>query len=172
MKIGVFGSALNPMTLGHVDALRQALEIYDKVIVVASYSHAFGKNMKPFELRLELAQTTINNELEGENIDLLEIEKDIAQKVGDRPIYTYDVLCALSELYPEDAFEFICGSDNVEILQKFHKHEEIISRWGFREIIQRLPIRSTLVRNNVAENKSIEGLVSSSVIKKVKEEYK
>lgn len=171
MKIGVFGSALNPMTLGHVDGINQALEVCDKVIVVPSYAHAFGKRMKPFDVRCELASMTIDHEFGGESVELSRIEESISHDLGDRPVYTYDLLSELTKQYPDDDFVFLCGTDNVEILEKFYKYEEIVASWGFQELTERTPIRSTLVRNCVAQKQSIKGLVSPVVEERIIKEY-
>ena len=171
MKVGVFGSALNPMTMGHVDAIKQALEHCDKVLVVPSYSHPFGKSMKPFSVRCDIAEATISAEFDG-LVEICRIEESIYDPSNARPVCTFDLLESLSAKEPDIEFVFLCGTDNVVILEKFYRYEEIISKWRFLELKERKQIRSTLVRNNIAKNKSITSLVSASVIETVSEVYK
>lgn len=45
------------------------------------------------------------------------------------PLYTYNTLEHLSNSYPERNFAILMGGDNIEILHKWHKGEEIASKY-------------------------------------------
>ncbi|MEF1220429.1 nicotinate-nicotinamide nucleotide adenylyltransferase, partial [Photobacterium damselae] len=47
-QIAIFGSAFNPPTLGHLSVLER-LSQFDKVLVLPSYAHAWGKVMLDYE---------------------------------------------------------------------------------------------------------------------------
>ncbi|EAZ99786.1 hypothetical protein [Marinobacter sp. ELB17] len=52
--VGILGSAFNPPTRGHLDAIRQALDVRDEVWLVPSIDHFFGKAMLPFPIRWQM----------------------------------------------------------------------------------------------------------------------
>ena len=56
MRIAVMGSAFNPPTLGHVDVIEQALANADRVWLVPSFRHAWGKEMAPYLDRCAMSQ--------------------------------------------------------------------------------------------------------------------
>ena len=168
MKIGVFGSALNPITLGHIDAIEQALETNDKVIVIPSFCHAHGKVMKPFDERVEMARQSVAHHFD-ERVEVVDVEKGI---YDGEPIYTWKLMDALDALYPHDELNFLCGSDNFTQFHIFDKSEYILSKWGVSELKERKDIRSTYVRNAVEAGHSIEGMVTPSLINTINRMYK
>ncbi|CAH7339717.1 Nicotinate-nucleotide adenylyltransferase [Vibrio chagasii] len=170
-KIGVFGSALNPMTLGHVDAIKQALELCDRVLVVPSFSHAFSKKMKPFDLRVELARKTVEAEFAGGLVEVSTVEQELSKTI-EGAIYTYDLLDSLSKADPENEYVFLCGTDNIQNFDAFYKSDEIMNGWSVLGLEERVAIRSTYVRNNVVEGLNIKNMVSSSIESDVKKIYK
>lgn len=52
MKIAVFPGSFDPITIGHVDLIRRALPLFDKVIVAVGVNST-KKNLFPLEQRLE-----------------------------------------------------------------------------------------------------------------------
>lgn len=167
MKIGVFGSAVNPVTLGHMDAIEQALEVCDKVLLVPSFSHAFGKDMKPFTFRCDLAELAVK-ECFGDRVTVSRLEEKL---FDGAPIYTWKLMSALAEQYPSDQLVFLCGQDNIDNFSAFDRSEYILDNWEVVGLKERKVIRSTLVRNAVAAGECIKRFVPSSVIKQINENY-
>jgi len=149
-QTAVFGSAFNPPHAGHADVINQALEKFDCVIVVPSFSHAFGKSMAPFELRLDMVNALVKLHSDWlQRVIVSDIEKTIAdRKPGNSPIYTYDVLVELEALYQNDPLTFVVGPDNADpqIWAKFYKASEIDKCWGRWEAKERQRVRSTGIR--------------------------
>jgi nicotinate-nucleotide adenylyltransferase len=149
-KTAVFGSAFNPPHLGHADVIDQALEVFDRVIVVPSYSHAFGKAMAAYSLRLELAETLIGlHPGWQQRVIVSDIEQTIAEKKADKePIYTFDVLNELEAQLPKSHLVFVVGPDNaaLDTWAKFYKAKEIDERWGRWDAKERVCVRSTAIR--------------------------
>lgn len=154
-KIAVFGSAFNPPHRGHEDVIAQALVVFDHVLVIPNYKHAFGKVMMPFELRLAMAQSLAVESPTPSRVTVLDVECDIAQRktaAGDStPIYTYDVLCELEARYPQAQLHFVIGPDNADpiIWRQFYKADEITRRWQLWFAKERIAVRSTLIREGL-----------------------
>lgn len=155
-RIGVLGASFNPPTLGHQDVINQALPFFDEILLVPSLAHAFRKTLAPIKHRL--AMLKIFNEHwqkdeHGAKVKISNIEETILHERQEQgPIYTYDVLIALTKLYESYhkpfQLHFILGPDifSPAIWQKFYRHEEIEQRWSLFIAKENLPIHSTLVR--------------------------
>ncbi len=152
-KMAVFGSAFNPPHMGHADVINQVLEVFDRVIVVPSFSHAFGKAMAAYSLRLDLVRTLVRLHPDWQQrVIVSDIEETIAEKKADNePIYTFDVLKELEAQQPFDQLVFVVGPDNAvpEIWTKFYKAREIDERWGRWEAKERKKVRSTVIRRQL-----------------------
>lgn len=150
LKTAVFGSAFNPPHMGHADVINQALEVFDHVIVVPSFSHAFGKAMAAYSLRLDLVRTLVELHPDWQQrVIVSDIEKTIAKnKPVNEPIYTFDVLNELETRKPFEQLVFVVGPDNAEpeTWAKFYRAKEIDERWGRWEVKERVSVRSTGIR--------------------------
>lgn len=161
MKTALFGSAFNPPTLGHLDAIQYTLEQgYEQVWLVPSWQHAFGKAMLDYHLRLAMLQEFVSD-IALENVSIYDVEPNIAQP--GKPVYTWDVLNYLQSQYPAHQFGFVIGPDNQANWHKFHKASEIQARWQLVTVPERRAIRSTQVRNALASEAPITNLVTPSV---------
>lgn len=152
-RIGVFGAAFNPPTLGHRDVLAQASEHFDEILLVPSVSHAFGKQLIPLKDRLNMLKRFIEDLPFKSKITLSHIEEDLLAKQKEKgPIYTYDVLSALTEQYAlqhkKVKLGFIIGPDNSkeEIWKKFYRYQDIEKQWPLFVAKENIPIHSTLAR--------------------------
>jgi len=154
-QIAVFGSAFNPPHRGHEDVIAQARGWADKVILVPSYSHAFGKKMLPFELRVNMVEKMLEDIGNPENIVLSNIEKQIASNKKDgEPIYTFDVLEALEKRYKTNRLTFVVGPDNASPItwQRFYRAQDILARWSIWAAEERVPVRSSKIREKLAKH--------------------
>lgn len=157
-SIGVFGSAFNPPHAGHLNVIEQGARVFDKIILVPSYCHAFGKVMLPFGLRLALTKALILGiELETE-IEISTIEQDIAKHRDDgEPVYTFDVLSALQERHADCSIRFMLGPDNAkyETWSKFQRSEEIDKKWGAWIAKEQVFVRSTQIRSLISNGQLV-----------------
>lgn len=165
-NIAVFGSAFDPPTLGHKDAIDSIMaspEKFDKILLVPSYSHAFGKHMTEYSHRVEML-TLFTEDLHDTRVITCDIEPQISQQ--QKPVYTYDVLMHINQhLYPESKITFVMGPDNLVNWNKFYKSDEIEKRWHIFVVPQRQAIRSTLVRDAVSKKGGISRYVTANVAK-------
>lgn len=165
MKIAIFGGAFDPPTIGHYNALSQIKnsKLFDKIIIVPSFSHANKKNMTNFNIRHEMLKIFIKEACsKSENIKVSTIEKVLSKK--HKTIYTSILMDELQKKFINDELVFCCGSDNYLNFDKtFTNAEYIKSKWDLFEIKENLHIRSTQIRNMVANNeKNLLGYVGAS----------
>ena len=173
-KIGVFGSAFNPPTLGHLDVLHQAAANFDLILLVPSASHAFSKNMLPFADRLTMLQCFLNEvTLQDCQLELCALEENLHESNPDKPVYTFDLMEALEQQYGNGIeLGFIRGPDNAapETWSRFYKAKEIEERWVLFTAQERRAVRSSFVRELTASaktddnrKKALDGLLLPSV---------
>lgn len=160
--IGIFGSAFNPPTRGHLGAISQALEACEEVWLVPAIAHAFGKDMLPFETRLSMTKA-FAREVDGGRgrVHVCEIEESIWD--GENPVYTIDVLSTLQSHHPDKEFAFVVGPDNMRSFNRFKSFEDILSQWRLVSASDQSGIRSTLVRKSCAKQQGIHSMVTPSI---------
>lgn len=159
MKIAVFGSAFNPPSLGHKSVIER-LRHFDKVLLVPSISHAWGKSMLPYDIRLEMIAAFITD-LDLDNVELSTLEKKIY--IPEQSVTTFALLNSLQEKEPTADITFIIGPDNLMSFTKFYKSDEIVQRWGVMACPETLPVRSTDIRNARRGGGDISDLTTASV---------
>lgn len=158
-KIAVFGSAFNPPTLGHKSVV-DSLSHFDLVLLVPSISHAWGKKMIDYELRCNMVELFIED-IGPANFSLSRIEKEI--QIGTERVTTFDVLSAIQDLNKNADITFVVGPDNILHFDSFHKADTILKNWSVLSCPEKIDIRSSYVRSNLTENKSIDLLTTPSV---------
>ncbi|WP_235869229.1 nicotinate-nicotinamide nucleotide adenylyltransferase [Veronia nyctiphanis] len=158
-KIAVFGSAFNPPSLGHLSVL-QRLTHFDKVLLVPSIAHAWGKNMAAYEERCRWTQAFIND-IGLDNVELCDAEKAIYR--DGEPVTTWALLAFLSKRYSESELTFVLGPDNFLNFAKFYKAKEITEKWSVLAAAETVPVRSTMIRAALTSGESIKNLTTPSV---------
>ncbi len=159
MNIAVFGSAFNPPSLGHKSVIER-LTHYDKVLLVPSISHAWGKKMLSYEDRIEMVSAFIND-LSLNNVEISLIEKELY--VPDQSVTTFTLLKKLQELNKEADITFIIGPDNLLKFDRFSKADEIVKYWNVMACPETLPVRSTDIRNAIKKGEDITHLTTQGV---------
>jgi len=164
MKVAVFGSAFNPPTRGHQDAIENAMHArngVDRILLVPSFKHAFGKFMADYEVRVAMLEAFVQD-LADSRIELCTIEEVLYQE--GKPVYTWDVLLHLEQSLPSNTqLSFVIGPDNAKNWHKFYKAAEIQQRWHLLEVPERKAIRSTLVRESLKHKQDVSALLTPSV---------
>nr|WP_158163029.1 nicotinate-nicotinamide nucleotide adenylyltransferase [Vibrio mimicus] len=158
-KIAVFGSAFNPPTLGHKSII-DSLGHFDLILLVPSISHAWGKTMLDYEQRNQLVDQFIQD-IGSSKVQRSDVEE--ALYTPENSVTTYAVLTRLQALYPEDELTFVIGPDNLLNFAKFYKADEILQRWTVMACPERLPIRSTAIRDSLQNGQPITGMTTSGV---------
>ncbi len=164
MKIAIFGSAFNPPTRGHEDAIRYVLENIEnigQVLLVPSFRHAFAKQMSDYDTRLTLLDAFVQD-LDDDRVRTCAIEHLIAEP--GKPVFTYDLLTHLQQEIGEyDELCFVMGPDNAKNWDSFYHADKIKQQWRLITVPERKAIRSTLVRQGLKDGKDVSELLTPSV---------
>lgn len=158
-KIAVFGSAFNPPTLGHKSVI-DSLEHFDRILLVPSISHAWGKEMLNYEIRCNLIDAFIGD-FSSHKLERSTVEQDLIQP--GESVTTYAVLTRLQEIFPHADITFVVGPDNLFNFGKFFKSQEILQRWSVMACPEKVKVRSTDIRQRLAEKGDISTMTTSSV---------
>ena len=165
MNIGVFGSAFDPPTKGHLDVLRQAATLFDTILLVPSAAHPFCKRSLSFDLRLQLLNAFVEDAGRlGPALEISPIEAELLCASVDRPVYTYDVLTALSDSYPQAKLTFIRGPDNAQesVWQRFYRYRDIERQWSIFTAEENCLVRSSHLRALLGTVNTIAGAAQIS----------
>ncbi|MCG9595373.1 nicotinate-nicotinamide nucleotide adenylyltransferase [Vibrio sp. Isolate25] len=158
-KIAVFGSAFNPPSLGHKSVI-ESLTHFDRVLLIPSISHAWGKEMLDYKARCELVDVFIED-LQSSNVERSGVEEVLYKP--EQSVTTFAVLTELQRQFPECAITFVIGPDNLFNFAKFYKADEILSRWSVMACPETVKVRSTDIRRALSDKKDIHSLVTPKV---------
>ncbi|MCE0494910.1 nicotinate-nicotinamide nucleotide adenylyltransferase [Vibrio salinus] len=159
-KIAVFGSAFNPPSLGHKSII-ESISHYDSILLVPSIAHAWGKDMLDYDIRCELVDAFILD-LNMPNVHRSDVEERLVKP--EQVVTTFDVLDFLQQCHPESELTFILGPDNLFAFKKFHRASDILQRFSVLACPERVPVRSTTIRQYLAEKRSISELTTPQVV--------
>lgn len=159
LKIAVFGSAFNPPSLGHKSVI-DSLAHFDKVLLVPSIAHAWGKEMLCYKQRCELVDLFISD------LDMIKIERSTVEEqlhVPGESVTTFAVLDKLQQDYPGCELTFVIGPDNFFNFAKFYKSDEIVQRWSVIACPEKVKVRSTDIREKLKARQKISGMTTPAV---------
>ncbi len=120
MQIAIFGGSFDPIHIGHVNIVKEALNILciDKLVVVPTFLNPF-KSEFYFEpkQREDLLIKVFKNYKDVE-ICNYEIKQN-------KTVYSIDTVKYIKDLYKPSKIYFIIGSDNLEKLNKWKQIDEL-----------------------------------------------
>jgi nicotinate-nucleotide adenylyltransferase len=171
-RIGVFGGSFDPPHCGHVLLAACALlsAPIDRLLVVPTFVHPFGKPLQPFEHRVAMCKLVFA-ELARAEVSCIE------QELGT-PSYTVRTLEALAERAPGAEFRLVIGADLLRDAPRWKDWDRVralarpfvIGRSGYpRPLgedgvdIDLPPIASTEIRERLRSGKSVVGHVPAAV---------
>ena len=190
-KIGLLGGTFDPVHLGHVrmaEACKAQLGLDEIWWIPASVPPHKTRQTTPYDKRREWIAKTIEGKA-GHRI--LDIEKEREGKS-----YTYHTLQELHKREPDCQFYFLTGADSLDGLHTWYHWEDILdlctfvvttrpgydmeiseevqfaaerSKGGILRVeIDALDVSSTEVRERVARNRSIVGLIPDAIMDEVR----
>ncbi|WP_263081382.1 adenylyltransferase/cytidyltransferase family protein [Endozoicomonas sp. Mp262] len=179
VKIGVFGSAFDPPTRGHLDVISQAAPYFDKILLVPSASHAFAKTMQLFSHRLAMLDCFVTEAaIDSCDMEVCDLEYQLLAETPDSAVYTYDLMDALETYYGKTVeLSFIRGPDNAvpEVWNRFYRAGDIEKRWKLFTAKERVQARSSQVRQAIAggllESRCENGCVLNSLLLPTVQDY-
>lgn len=165
---GIYGGAFDPFHLGHISAIKQALQnpLIDSIIIVPSYKHPYGKKMIDYNKRVEMIKRVIAdnktfNEFDKKRISVSTIEFDYFQS---EMAYTYKVLDKISSLLKEPV-AFITGSDND--ITKFLGYDNIVKNHKIVTVEEDKSFRhSSEIKQNI-DSETLDRWVPQSIKEEV-----
>ena len=116
-KVGILGGAFDPVHNGHIDLALYILENTEiqQIWMIPSYSHAYDKEMAPFNIRIELCKIAVQN---FSRINVFDCEKN------NRNGSTYGLFNYLNNKFPDFyEFKFIIGLDNANTFHKWVNYQ-------------------------------------------------
>lgn len=184
-KIGLFGGTFDPVHLGHLITAEYVLNELnlDKIYFIPAHKHALKSNNKITSpsIRLEILKIALKD---YSCFEICDIELQ-SNKIS----YTIDTLTKFKQYegLPKSELYYIIGFDNLSELHLWKDYqkiwelanlvvlarpgeydEQLVLKYKEQIIIPNSPkidISSTLIRNNIKENKSWQAMVPSDVYK-------
>ncbi len=122
MNVAVFGGSFDPPHVGHVLAAKHVAEApgIDRVLVIPTFSHAFGKARTPFTDRLAMTRLAMR--------DLARVEVSAIEETLPTPSRTLHTLRALGDLHPDWTFRLVVGSDVLSETGAWLAFDEVVRR--------------------------------------------
>lgn len=178
-KIGLYFGSFNPIHNGHLILAQQILENSDLDLIwfVVSPQNPFKErsNLLDNRARYYLVQKAIEN---NDDFRACDIEFSLPL-----PSYTIDTLTYLQEKYADKEFTIIIGEDNLKNFHKWKNYQAILDYYrifvyprprceksellNLKNVIKinapMIDISSSLIRENIRNNKSVRYLIPDSV---------
>lgn len=174
-QVAVFGGSFDPPHIAHVlcACWARAVADIDRVLIVPTYQHAFGKDSVAFEQRVQMCELAFQD-IRGVEISL--IEKELGGESR-----TYHTLRALQKEMPEAKFRLVIGADILEQTERWFRWADVeamapplvVGRDGYPLPDPDCPVilpnvSSTEVRRRLSEREPAEGFVPAAVLDHIK----
>ncbi len=175
--VALFGGSFDPPHVGHVLAVTYVLSVHpvEAALVVPVFQHVFGKELAPFDRRLEMARRALGW-IPG--VEVSDMERHLGGE--SRTLHTIE---ALLEREPELSLRLVIGSDVLSDLPSWHRFDRIaelappivLGRAGYPHPDAPAPVlpevSSSEIRALLAAGRleAVEPLVPASVLAYLKE---
>ncbi len=181
MVTGIFGGSFDPIHVGHAMLANMLSQWHglDRVWLMPSRLNPLkidSRKPAPDADRIAMCRLVAER---CANVEVCDIEMQLPL-----PSYTYTTLTTLRDLYPDEKFRLIIGSDNWQIFGQWRQSEKIIREFGVViyvrpgypvteelpsgvTLIENMPqvqVSSTLIRELIRKGENVNFLVPSEVI--------
>lgn len=167
MKIGIFGGSFDPVHNGHIiliESAREQLNL-DKVIIVPCNKSPYLEKqiITSSHHRYVMLWLAIDSINKSEYYSINDYELS-----SKEPSYTINTLKYLKNIYRNDILYLILGSDSLSRLNEWYKIEEFkeyveIASVNIDFIMPNIELRSTTIREKIAKQLSIDGMLPEAV---------
>lgn len=179
-KIGIFGGSFNPIHIGHIEMANLAIKKLDLdrlyIVPLGIPSHRDSNNLVSGYDRMNMLKLICSK-----NKKIYPCDYEINSKGVS---YTYDTLLKIKEKHPNSLIYEIIGEDSAEYLTSWKNYKEMIrlckfvffKRKGYSSNTDGLltieaplfNISSTLIREKIKNNESLENYITPEVEKYIK----
>lgn len=192
MKIGLYGGAFNPVHNGHLalaEHFKNALEL-ERLIFIPTHvpPHKSGDGLASGEHRINMLSLALSG------LDYCSVSDIEFRREGKS--YTYDTVCELKKIYPDDEFFLIVGADQYFDFQKWYRADDLLRQVTvcsaarennqYRQMLEYkskhdnmqntvvcnfdvTEISSSKIRNMISTGQSVTEFVPDSVLRYIKE---
>ena len=171
---GIFGGAFDPPHLGHLAAAAVALAAgqLDKLLVVPTFAHPFGKQMAPWPDRLAMTRLAF--------APLCRVEVSEIEAALPRPSLTLATVETLCAAHAGVRWFLVVGSDTLRERSSWHRFDDIVGRAELLVIGRQghergtidfaLPdVSSSAIRRALADGDDLHGWLDPGVERYVRE---
>lgn len=158
MRIGIFGGAFNPVHNGHLHLMEEICRFsqIDKLLLIptANPPHKTGEDFADAADRFNMLSLAVSSRDNfsfdiRDKIEISDIEFTLEGKS-----YTYNTLKKLKEIYPDDMFVLMMGSDQLFSFKSWYKYESIL-KLACISAVTREELERERVGQFLADNKTI-----------------
>ena len=186
-SIGLFFGSFNPIHLGHTNLAEYIFRFsgVDEIWFIVSPRNPLKEQSELIDenLRLKMLQLATGDK---DYLVAFDIEFDLP-----KPSYTIKTLNTLSEIFPEDDFILLIGSDNMQIFDQWkdyqtilddysvlvypregYPYEEYEERYPEMQILEEAPffdVSSTQIRELIKNNQDVSHWLHADVYQFIKE---
>lgn len=176
--VGLYGSSFDPPHVAHVFTVAWGLSAcpLDEIWLVPVWRHAFGKDLTPFDDRVEMCRRAFS--LFGDRVRVSMVERDLGGESR-----TIDTVRHLIATVPDHRFALLMGTDLFLERERWKAFDElerlvpfyVVGRSGVpdppgQEVGPRLPpVSSTEIRARLGRGDSVAGTVPDAVLAWVRE---
>ena len=126
-RIGIFGGSFNPPHIAHQLAALWALETHcDEVWICPAYVHVFGKDLAPFDHRVEMCRLAAA--ALGPRASVHRAEEELAQRPGFVASRTLDLIEHVERAVPGASLRLLIGADILADTAKWYRWDEVSRR--------------------------------------------
>jgi nicotinate-nucleotide adenylyltransferase len=120
-RVALFGGSFNPPHVAHLMAMLLVLETQpvDELWMIPTFRHAFGKELAPFEDRLEMCRRAARPL--GPRVRISEVERDLGQAQSR----SYDTVVELGRRHPGASFRLVVGEDILAERHAWHRWDDL-----------------------------------------------
>ncbi|WP_373277916.1 nicotinate-nucleotide adenylyltransferase [Amphibacillus sediminis] len=181
MKIGLLGGTFDPPHIGHfviAEEVYQQMEL-DEIWFIPSAEPPHKDRARVSAADRVAMLSAVIREQPHFKLNTLELDRKGKS-------YTIDTIKSLQQDFPEVTFYFIIGADMVEYLPKWHQIDQLLDLVKFVGVkrpeyqletpypiilldIPGLDISSTMIRERLAQKRSVQYLVPKPVINVIRE---
>ncbi len=126
-----YGGAFDPPHMAHLFAVNYLLgrADVDRIWLVPTADHVFGKRMAPFTERVAMLRDALTAAgwgpaLADGTLTISDIETE-----RDGPSRTFDTLDRLTARHPAQRFCWVIGADNLTESHRWHRFDDLTARW-------------------------------------------